>query len=77
MYKIVDIMDDVLICHNIIKTECSFDDADLPWKTVGVFEFGEIDYTEYIEIEKNEVSGKVLFVQDCLITCPLNILREK
>ena len=77
MYKIVDIMDDVLVCHNIIKTECSFEDTDLPWKTVGVFEFGEIDYTEYIEIEQNEVSGKVLSVQDYLITCPLNILREK
>ena len=77
MYKIIDIMDDVLICHNIIKTECSFEDADLPWKTVGMFEFGEIDETEYIEIEKSEVSGKVLLVKDFLITCPLNILREK
>ena len=77
MYKIVDIMEDVLICHKIVKTECSFEDADLPWKTVGVFEYGEIDETEYIEIEKEEVSGKVLYVNDYLITCPLNILREK
>ena len=77
MYKIVDFMDDILICHKIIKTECSFEDADLPWTTVGVFEFGEIDETEYIEIDKDEVSGKVLFVKEYLITCPMNILREK
>ena len=77
MYKIVDIMEDVLICNKIVKTECSFEDADLPWTTVGVFEYGEIDETEFIEIEKTEVSGKVIFVADYLITCPLNILREK
>ena len=77
MYKIVDIIEDDLICHPIVKSECSFDDTDLPWKTVGVFEFIEINYTEFIEINKNEVSGKLLFVKDLLITCPLNILREK
>ena len=77
MYKIVDIIDDDLICHNIIKAECTFDDVDLPWKTVGVFEFVEIDYTQFIEVDKNEVSGKLILVDDYLITCPLNILREK
>ena len=77
MYKIVDIIDDVLICHKIIKSQCSFEDADLPWKTVGVFELIEINYTEYIEIDKNEVSGKILQVNEYLITCPTNILREK
>ena len=77
MYKIVDIIDDDLICHKIVKSECSFEDADLPWKTVGVFEFEEIDYSEFIEIDKNEVCGKVISVQKYLITCPLNILREK
>ena len=77
MYKIVDIIDDDLICHIIVKSECTFEDADLPWKSVGVFEFVEINYTEFIEIDKNEVTGKVLFVNDYLITCPANILREK
>ena len=77
MYKMVDLIGEDLICHKIITTECSFEDADLPWKTVGVFEFGEIDDTEYIEIDKNEVSGKVILVNDLLITWPLNILREK
>ena len=77
MYKIIDIMDDVLICQEILKTECSFEEADLPWKTVGVFEYGEIDETRFIEVEKQEVSGKVIFVNNYLITCPLNILREK
>ena len=77
MYKIVDIMEDELICHRIVTSECSFEDTDLPWKTVGVFEFVEINYTEFIEINKNEVTGKVLSVLDYLITCPLNILREK
>ena len=77
IYKIVDLIEEDLICNKILLLECSFDDADLPWKTVGVFEFGEIDETEFIEIDKNEVSGKVILVNDLLITCPLNILREK
>ena len=77
MYKIVDLIGDDLICNKIITSECSFEDADLPWKTVGVFEFGEIDETQFIEVDKNEVSGKVILVNDLMITCPLNILREK
>ena len=77
MFKIVDIIEDDLICNKIITSECSFEEADLPWKTVGVFELGEIDETEFIEVDKNEVSGKVILVNDLLITCPLNILREK
>ena len=77
MFKIVDVIGEDLVCNKIITSECSFDDTDLPWKTVGVFDFGEIDETEFIEVDKNEISGKVILVNDLLITCPLNILREK
>ena len=77
LYKIVDILDDDLICHPIVTCECSFDDVDLPWKTVGVFEFVEINYTEFVEIDKHEISGKAILVNDLIITCPLNVLREK
>ena len=78
MYKIVEIMDDGdLICQKIVKSEFEFDDVALPWKCVGLFELIEINETDHVIIEQKNVSGKVLLVNNLLITCPNNVLREK
>ena len=78
MYKIVEISENGdLICNKIRKSEYEFDDFALPWKTVGLFELNEIDETSHVVIERKNVSGKVVLVNNLLITCPNNVLREK
>ena len=78
MYKIVELLEDGdLLCHKIEKMEYEFDDVALPWKTVGLFELVEINETEHVIIDRQNVSGKVIQVNNLLITCPNNVLREK
>ena len=78
MYKIVEILEDGdLICHKIVKSEYEFDDVALPWKCVGLYELIEIDESDHVMIDQKNVSGKVIFVNNLLITCPNNVLREK
>lgn len=48
----------------------------LNWSKVGVFKAGGIG-TDSINIQKNEVAGKVMKVKNLLITCPNNVLLEK
>ena len=78
MYKNFEITEDGdFKCHKIVKSEYEFDDLPLPWKCVGLFELVEVDETSNVTIERINVSGKVLLVNNLLITCPNNILREK
>ena len=78
IFKVVNILENGdLSCHKIVKAEFEFDDVALPWKTVGLYELTEIDETNIVTIERKNVSGKVLLVNNLLITCPNNILREK
>lgn len=50
--------------------------SDLDWDKVGVFSQGPFS-TEEILIERKNIHGKVMKVQNYLITCPNNVLREQ
>ena len=46
------------------------------WSTVGVYRKGPISEELHV-INRKDISGKVIVVQDYLITCPLNVLHEQ
>lgn len=77
MFKIIDIQGDNLICHRQGRYKHTFPELnEVNWSHVGVYEKGPIS-NEIVTIPKLEVHGKVMQVENLLITCPNNILREK
>lgn len=77
LYKIVSMEDDQLYCHEVGKYECSFPETPtLNWGKIGVFKAGGIS-EEIITLNRDDVAGKFLKVNDLFITCPNNVLREK
>ena len=46
------------------------------WSHVGVFKVGPVSEESYV-VNRNSISGKVLKVNDYLITCPTNVLIEQ
>lgn len=77
IYKIAEIMNDSLVCFRQGKYAMNFKETPtLNWQQVGVFKRGPISNDTEIVLVKN-VSGKVLEVDNLLITCPNNVLREK
>lgn len=76
-YKISDINEDIMTCHKIGKYTTTFNDnINLPWSSVGVFRKGGTS-SETCAIKSSEISGKALNVGKYLITCPINVLKEK
>ena len=49
---------------------------NLPWNQVGVYKLGPTLKEDQFVIHRDEICGKVLKVDNLLITCPLNVLRE-
>ena len=76
-YKVISIDDDMLTCYSQEKLPCSFPETpNLPWHLNGVFKTGNL-IEEPILVQRQRVKGKVLAVNDFLISCPKNILHEK
>ena len=50
---------------------------NMNWSQVGVYKLGPTSAEETLEIARNDISGKVLKVDNFLMTCPLNVLHEK
>jgi hypothetical protein len=50
--------------------------TDIDWSSVGVYKLGGL-YDNVENVDRRDISGKILKVKNYLITCPLNILREK
>lgn len=76
-YKVIQKNDDNLLCKNIDKLNCIFRETPhLNWGSVGVFKQGNVS-EEILNISMSIVKGKLLKVNDLLLTCPLNVLREK
>lgn len=77
MYKVMSIENDKLICQVQDKMKCSFPETpNLPWDLIGVFKKGPL-IDEPVEISRKNVKGKVVIVNEYLITFPNNILHEK
>ena len=77
MYCIVEkINDDEFLCNEQGKFNTTMALVpDYSWSSVGVFEEGPIS-EEIHKIERKNINGKVMKVQNYLITCPLNVLHE-
>ena len=77
MYKVHAIDDNELECKEIEKLPCIFPETPtLDWSLVGVFRKGETS-EELKIIDRASVKGKLYLVDNYIITCPNNILREK
>ena len=77
LYKIVHISETEFNCVKIKTANISFTGAaNLPWKKVGVFKLDSVT-DEVVKIKPNVVAGKVVKVNNVLLTCPINILDEK
>lgn len=68
--------DKLFECQEINTNIKEFTEKNLPWHRIGVFEKGD-GFGETIFIHLDKIAGKVIEVEKLLITCPLNILREK
>ena len=75
-YKVQNVNGDELLCVEIEKLACSFPDVKMNWSIVGVFKKGRV-LSENVTISRKNVKGKVLELNEFLISCPTNILREK
>lgn len=76
-FKINAVEDNTMQCYKVGKYEKTFPETPtLNWPNVGVFEAGGLS-DEIVTIERNEIKGKVLRVDNLFITCPINVLEEK
>ena len=77
VYKISEIENNIITCHKIGQYPAIFKQTpNIDWSTVGVFRKGGIS-SEVTQLSTSDICGKVLNVGKYLITCPLNVLREK
>ena len=76
-YKVIGIDQNNLTCYKQGKFPCQTNEApNLRWDLVGVFERGGV-LEDKVNLSLNEVKGKVMVVNNYLITAPNNVLREK
>ena len=76
IYKIIEKYDNYVQCEEILTTTKTFKEAtDLQWSKVGVFNEGNVG--DFKQIQIDNIHGKVIKIDKLLITCPINILREK
>ena len=77
-FSIKSIRDDqTFLCTRQGKFEFIFDETpEICWEKVGVFKVGPTTDFECV-INKCEVKGKIIKVNEYLLTCPLNVLREQ
>lgn len=76
-FKILSIDDNSMHCAKFEKSETIFPETPtLNWSKVGVFEAGNM-IDEMITLEKENVAGKFLKIDNLFITFPINVLEEK
>ena len=77
LYVVKSIQENLLTCQIQETLPCSFRETPtLNWGIIGVFEKGPL-LNDEIVIDRKNVKGKVLCVNNLLLTCPRNILLEK
>ena len=76
-YEIISINEQNITCYSIGKYPVFFPQTPfLNWSSVGVFRKGGILKVQKT-VQLSTVSGKLISVGEYLITCPMNVLREK
>ena len=78
MYKIIDTIDkDSYTCVIQGKFKAHFSiTPEYDWSKVGVFKLGPLSDDKHV-VNRSEISGKVIKVNNYLITCPTNVLIEQ
>ena len=77
LYKVISVDGDSITCLNMETLPCIFPETpNLSWNLIGVFKQGNI-CNEPITINRSTVKGKVIKINEFLITCPINVLNEK
>ena len=79
MYKIVSIEGNMLTCIKQGRYKTTFpclENTPIDFSYVGVYKIGPLGSNTFI-FHKSQVHGKVIRVGPYLITCPINVLREK
>lgn len=77
IYQVSDIQDNTIMCNKVGQYLVNFDETpNLDWSTVGVFKKGGVS-SDVTTIHSSQVCGKVLIVDQYLITCPTNVLNEQ
>ena len=77
IYKIVSSLKDTFICNQMGNHKATFPNTNmLNWSSVGVYKKGGLS-SENVTVKRDQIAGKVLKIKNLLITCPVNILREK
>lgn len=78
LFNITKIESDTFTCTRQGKFEYKNDlTPNYDWKSIGVFRYGPQCLSEVHEINRKSVCGKVMVVDNMLITCPINVLLEK
>ena len=76
-YKILSIHETYVICNPQGRYPSIFPEtSDLNWSLIGVFAKGGVS-NEKMNIPIIAIKGKVIPVLNYLLTCPINVLREK
>ena len=78
MYEIFEVIDENSFrCYIQGKFDARFPlTPEYDWSKVGVFKLGPISEEIHI-VHRDEISGKVIKVNNYLITCPINVLLEQ
>ena len=76
-FKIMSMEDNTLECAKVGKYEVNFPETPtLNWGKIGVFKAGGIS-DEIVELNKQDLAGKIIKVKDLFLTCPINVMEEK
>ena len=77
LFKIISVENDSMTCQAVGKYKKSYPETPtLDWSKIGVFKAGGIS-NEIVSVDKINIAGKFLKVDDLFITCPNNVLLEK
>ena len=77
-YKIVGVISErptVFACKPFVMTHLNLECTRLPFHEVGVFA-RTFPTTNSVEVPKSAIKGKVMLLEDAMISVPLNILQE-
>ena len=77
IYQIDTIVNDTCYCKKIGQFQATFPELPaMSWNEIGIYRKGGVG-NKLVPIKINTIAGKVLTVQNLLITCPTNVLEEK